>query len=56
MTLTEYCAEQQIELDKAIDLLKARGVKASPDRTLREIAVDNGLDRPSEIIEILGPR
>ncbi len=56
MTLTEYCAEQQLELDKAIDLLKARGVKASPDRTLREIAVDNGLDRPSEIIEILRPR
>ncbi|HRZ38761.1 MAG TPA: DUF4405 domain-containing protein [Candidatus Paceibacterota bacterium] len=56
MTIEQYCADQQIDIEKAIDLLKAKGVQASPSQTLREVAQQNGLTRPSELIEMLRPR
>ena len=55
-TLTQYCADEQLDLQKAMDLLQAKGIKASPDKTLREIALDNGFDRPFELVEILRPK
>ena len=32
--------------------LQAKGIKFTADRTLREIALDNGYDRPYEILNI----
>ena len=35
--------------------LETKGIKASADLTMREIAVNNGFSRPFELIEILRP-
>ncbi|MBL9139079.1 MAG: DUF4405 domain-containing protein [Verrucomicrobiales bacterium] len=52
-TLKQFCAEEGIDLRIAEERLARRGVKASPDQTLREIAVNNGHDRPYVLLEIL---
>lgn len=54
-TLTEYCAEEGLDLKAALDRLQARGIKATADLTLREIAVNNGYNRPYELLGILKP-
>lgn len=56
MTIEQYCVEQQIDIEKAIDLLKAKGIRASPNQTLREVANENGLTHPSDLIEMLRPQ
>jgi len=56
VTIEQYCAEQQIDIEKGIDLLKAKGIQASPNQTLREVANENGLTRPSDLIEMLRPQ
>lgn len=56
MTIEQYCADQQIDIEKAISLLKAKGVHAAPNQTLREVAQENGLTRPSDLIEMLRPQ
>ncbi len=52
-TLTQFCAEERFDLEDVQSRLAKRGIKASADQTLREIAVDNGYDRPSELLEII---
>jgi uncharacterized membrane protein YgcG len=53
-TLAQYCASKGILLTNATARLQAKGIKFSADRTLRDIAVDNGYDRPYGIIDIVG--
>lgn len=52
-TLTQFCADEGISLTNALTRLQDKGLKASPDQTLREIAVNNGFSRPYEIVELL---
>ena len=52
-TLTQFCAEEGIELKDALARLQAKGLKASADLTMREIAVNNGYSRPFELMEII---
>jgi hypothetical protein len=55
-TLTEYCAETGMALQEAMTRLQAENVVATPDQTLREIAQQNGFDRPYELLDLLqGP-
>ncbi|MCC6234732.1 MAG: DUF4405 domain-containing protein [Verrucomicrobiales bacterium] len=52
-TLTQFCVEEGLDLKVVQSRLGKRGLKASPDQTLREIAVQNGFDRPVELLEII---
>ncbi|MBN2508579.1 MAG: DUF4405 domain-containing protein [Verrucomicrobia bacterium] len=53
MTLAQFCDDQGITVETAIGRLNAKGFKASKDQTLREIAFNNGLQRPSELLDVL---
>lgn len=55
-TLSEYCAGEGIELRTALARLQSKGLKASADQTMREIAVNNGYDRPYEILDLINAR
>ncbi len=52
-TLAEYCASEGLEVQAAMARLTAKGFKAEPNLTLREIAVNNGFSKPYELLEIL---
>ncbi|OHB61729.1 MAG: hypothetical protein A2Y76_00110 [Planctomycetes bacterium RBG_13_60_9] len=52
MTLRQYCEQQNLDLDKAIQKLRERGFKAELDMTIREIAVTGGV-HPSAMRDIL---
>ncbi len=56
MTLTEFCESRKIAVGEAEARLAAKGVKLAPGRTLREIATENGYDRPFDLIEIIEGR
>jgi hypothetical protein len=53
MTLTEFCESRKIDVKQAQARLEAKGTKLAPGRTLRDIAVDNGYERPYEIMDII---
>jgi hypothetical protein len=53
MTLEAHCAEQGLATRDALAALREQGWAAEPSQTLREIAVNNGLDRPYALIEVL---
>ena len=52
-TLAQYCTARSLDLTNAAARLEARGIKFAVDWTLRDIARENGYDRPYEIIDIL---
>ena len=52
-TLAQYCSSKGIALTNATARLQAKGIKFAADRSLRDIALDNGYDRPYEILTIL---
>ncbi len=52
-TLAQYCSGRGIALTNATARLQAKGIKFAADRTLRDIALDNGYDRPYEILSIV---
>lgn len=52
-TLSEFCADEGIKVDDAMRRLSAKGIKAEPGLTLREIAVNHGYNRPYELIEAI---
>jgi len=54
-TLAQYCAEQRLDIETALARLQANGIKARGPTTLRQLADENGYDRPSEIIRLLQP-
>ncbi len=54
-TLAQYCSSRGVVLSNATARLQAKGLKFTPEQTLREIAVNNGYDRPYELINILDP-
>jgi hypothetical protein len=52
-TLTAVCQEAGVDLTNTLARLKAKGIKAEPSQTLRDIAVNNGFERPYELLEII---
>ena len=52
-TLAQFCADEGLDISAAQARLSAKGLKASPSMTLREIATRNGYEKPYEILEIL---
>ena len=52
-TLAQFCTDEGLNLEAAQARLTGRGFKFSADQTLREIAVNNGFDRPYALLEIL---
>jgi hypothetical protein len=56
MSFQDYCESRKIDPQAAQGRLEARGVRFTPEHSLREIATDNGYERPHEIAEIIeGP-
>jgi uncharacterized membrane protein YgcG len=53
MTLTEFCESRSVDVTQAQARLQTKGIQFAPGRTLREIALDNGYDRPYEIVDII---
>jgi hypothetical protein len=52
MTLEEVCKKENIDINKCIEKLNQKGIKANPKSTLREIAFPNGLT-PIDIIDMI---
>lgn len=52
-TLADFCGGEGIDLANALERLQAKGIQASAGLTLREIAAQNGYERPYELMEIL---
>jgi uncharacterized membrane protein YgcG len=52
-TLSQFCADEGIDLSDAMRRLEGKSIKASTDQTMREIAVNNGFDRPYELLELI---
>ena len=52
-TLADVCATEKIELQVAIARLEAKGLKATPEQTLRDIAASGQLGRPGELVSII---
>ena len=55
-TLAQYCSSRGISLTNATARLQAKGIKFEADRSLRDIALDNGCDRTYEILTTLESR
>ncbi len=55
-TLVQYCAEHNLVVTDALARLEAKGIHARETLTLREIAVNNGYDKPFEVMDIINAR
>ncbi len=52
LTLRQYCQQQNLDLDQAVQRLREKGFQPTPDMTLRDIAVSGGV-HPSAMRDIL---
>lgn len=52
-TLTQFCAEEGIEVPVALQRLAAKGFKGEETLTLRELAVNNGFTKPYELMDLI---
>jgi hypothetical protein len=52
LTLRQYCQQQNVDLEKAVQTLRDRGFRPAPDLTLRDIAVSGGI-HPSAMRDVL---
>ncbi len=52
-TLTEFCKDEGLDVAQVIARLQAKGMKATANETMREIAVNNGYSRPYELMDII---
>jgi hypothetical protein len=52
LTLRQYCEQQGLDLEKAVQKLREKGFRPEPDMTLRDIAVSGGV-HPSAMRDIL---
>ncbi len=55
-TLAEYCTEPRMAVADALARLKAKGRQAGEQLTLREIAVNNGYEKPAELLDVIHGR
>ena len=52
-TLADVCATEKVEIRVALERLAAKGLKATPEQTLRDIAASGQLGRPGELVSII---
>ncbi|MBM4059983.1 MAG: DUF4405 domain-containing protein [Planctomycetes bacterium] len=52
-TLRDACTDEGVGLDEALERLRAKGIDAKAEDTLRDVANRNGLDRPGAILEAI---
>lgn len=52
MTLKEVCQKEGVDVNVCVKKLESKGIKASADKTLREIAFPNGIT-PMDIIDMI---
>lgn len=52
-SLERLCADEGLDLQSVVARLKDRGIEASPDQTLREIAAQGGFRRPVELLNAI---
>lgn len=52
-TLAQFCADEGLTVSEAIARLAAKGIKASADQTMREIAMDAGYAKPYEVLDMI---
>lgn len=52
-TLVQYCAEEQLNVTNVLARLKEKRIRATESMTLREVAAENGYERPYEILELI---
>ena len=52
-TLKDFCASENLDLAATLARMQAKGLKAEATQTMREIAVNNGYQRPYELVEFL---
>ena len=52
-TLEQFCASEGLDLAAVQARLAAKGIKVTPKLTLRELAVENGYEKPFELLEII---
>ena len=52
-TLSQFCTDEGISVDDGLARLAAKGFKAEAGLTLREIATNNGLAKPYELLEVI---
>jgi hypothetical protein len=52
LTLRQYCQQQNLDLERAVQKLREKGFQPAPDATLRDIAVSGGV-HPSTMRDIL---
>jgi hypothetical protein len=50
-TLEQFCSEENIAVKDALVRLEAKGIKASANQTIRDIAANNGFERAYDIID-----
>ena len=53
MTLKQFCDSRQIDLHEAQTRLEKKGIRAAPNLTLRDIAAQNNLASPREVMDII---
>jgi len=52
LTLEEFCRQEKVQLDIALETLQNAGIEAQPDMKLRDIALNNNR-KPYQILEII---
>jgi len=52
ITLADYCRQNDLDIDRAIEILDVQGIAANPSDTLRRIA-DRGNIHPSRLRSLL---
>ncbi len=55
LTLRQYCQQQDLDLEQALQKLGDRGFRAEPEMTMREVAGTGGV-HPSAMRDILAPQ
>ena len=55
-TLAEFCREEGLEWSLVQERLSRAGIRATPEQTLRDLAAENGYERPYALLEMLRGR
>jgi hypothetical protein len=53
LTLEQFCAQENIPIEQALQKLTGEGYEANAEWTLRETAQNNGFDRPYALLQLL---
>jgi len=54
MTLQQFCESREMDLQTAQAKLREKGIQATPDQTMWEIATQNNLASPHDLMDLIG--